>query len=367
MDSFKDSLINQIKGAATIPVDSTDGSLQQLSTSTSKQMDSFLEKMTVVTEELVSELRTMNDLVSEQIKVEKLLERENQAESKALSGSRISKDDAFVLVVEQITSIFSDLILSLQNLDLSGGGGGGFDTSWFDTKKAGVLAKNFLKGASRLFAAASLAYVAKDGLDIATGSDGGANNENIFGLVGAGIGAIAGLGAGLAVAGITGGSGIVAIPTLVSAGMVSGNEVGNSWGADLDARQAEHQAQPQTPIVSNTTNIFQSSQRSPAVSAEDRKLDQVLDAFEQTRSNQSAIDTTFPIENYIAPKLEKVTEAAMQDEERVAVLPPIDQSSGQQINPSPFESLGTQNQLSSSDVPDPNYYGVGLNLLVEMI
>lgn len=275
----KESLLEDIRGAATIPLDS------QISPVTDLSDDNFsgnlVEQLSSISERILEEVKETNRLVYELFTSDASKIKEDDSEKQAIKDK---KEDysANILsgLLSQLDLVFKDLkdflgtiktepgATSQGNNDSKEGGSGGIIETIKDVASIakggggavaggaaaggggiGALGKGGLqkliqgaktagKGAVRLAPGASIVAGGTMGLkdlyDMVSGENGGLNGENIGGAIGTVIGGGLGALGGALLTGGTAGGGSVAVPTLIGGGATLGNMIGEYIGGLID-------------------------------------------------------------------------------------------------------------------------------------
>lgn len=263
MAANKESLLNDIRGAATIPMDSEVRPITDLAESGS---GSLVEQLSSLSERILDEVKETNRLVYELFTTDANQIKEDSSEKQAI---RKDPHDASAKLlaglISELSFLFQDLKDSLSNMKISSGGGdsdidfpGGkkiLKRLWKGIKSIGKLGARLAPGASAVTAAG---MGTKDLYDVFSGKNGGANAENMGGA----IGSVAGAGIGVLLAGLigvgTGGAGLAAGTAIVSGSSAIGNMLGEYIGGliDTEAPKSNDQKQYGLPSDNDFTNRF---------------------------------------------------------------------------------------------------------------
>ena len=262
----KESLLEDIRGAATIPLDS------QISPAANLSDDNFsgnlIEQLSSISERILEEVKETNRLVYELFTSDASKIKEDNSEAQAIKNKK-EDHSANILsgLLSQLDLVFKDLKDFLGTIktepgaaeqgtnDSKGGGSGGIVETIKDAGgaaaggavaalgKSGIKtlikgAKAAGKGAIRLAPGASIiaggSMGLKDLYDMVSGKNGGLNGENIGGTIGTLLGGSLGALGGILLTGGTAGGGSVAVPTLIGGGATLGNMVGEYIGGLID-------------------------------------------------------------------------------------------------------------------------------------
>ena len=198
---------------------------------------------------------------------------------------------AFVAVTGTIGALFSIMIakvgaqfsMAIATASVGGGMGGFFGGKGGFLKGAGNMA---MRAAPYLAAG----MVAKDGFDVVAGTDGGANKENTYGLVGGTLGGIIGAGIGAFFGGVG------AVPG-AAIGASIGNMAGNFFGGRADEEKTQNpkrQAQivspnMQGPTTSNLSTRYLDSMTDVSTAGSSIMTSQEINALDKETPETKAL------------------------------------------------------------------------------
>lgn len=414
----RESLLNDIRGAATIPMDSEVRPITDLAEGTS---GSLVEQLSSLSERILDEVKETNRLVYELFTTDASQLKEDSSEQQALRKDPHDASSKLLAgLISELSSLFQDLKDSLSNMKISSGGDSDIDLPggkkmlkrlWKGIKSIGKLGARVAPGVSAVTAAG---MGTKDLYDIFSGKNGGANAENIGGA----IGSVAGAGIGVLLAGLvgvgTGGAGLAAGTAIVGGSSAIGNMLGEYIGGLIDSEtpkteQKQFGLPSDNPINNQLTDLSKQYEASKANSAKAQSTPtsdakkvsapsvasgalsspKIAETVESTSVDPSTVNTqtgglaevnqrqtdissspitsdSLAMEESTA-KLSVVAGDSLK-EDSVEVKAPIvigeDGSVAKQ--PIPGGPATSTSTLALGDVPNPNYTGSAITILSEM-
>lgn len=339
----RESLLEDIRGAATIPLDS------QISPTSDLSDDNFsgnlVEQLSSISERILEEVKETNRLVYELFTTDASRIKEDDSEEQARRKKPEDHSTAILSgLLTQLDSVFKDLkdflgtikaptpgtdgepgedgssgkggISGIVQDAISAATGGGIGSGAAGAAGGGGIAslgkgglkkliqgaKTAGKGAARLAPGASVvtggAMGLKDLYDIVSGENGGANGENIGGAIGTVIGGGLGALGGALLTGGTAGGGAVAVPTLVGGGATLGNMIGEYIGGMIDGSGDDTPKDTKQYGLPSESNMITQAMAKQQMSA---TAPRQADVGSSTTTAPQSVQTASPSPSRVAP------------------------------------------------------------------